>query len=152
MNQRQFASVLFAVVGIFVAITRINELIIHIGLITRADAVSPVGAITQRYVSAIGIVATLAAMLAGVALILTRDWLAERLFPAEVQAVDMRGAQAAVLSVLGCYFAVHGVARLGWAGQVNWTAVTELVLGVALFFGASGLSGLWLRARSASIT
>jgi hypothetical protein len=151
MNQRQFASVLFAVVGVFIAITRLPELIIHVGLLVQPSpaTASPFGAVSQHHMSTIGLIASLVAILAGSGLILLRHSLADRLFTAGTQSLNAREAQAVALSVVGCYFAVQGISRFGWAVQFNWTAAIELVLGVALFFGASGLSGLWMLSRSA---
>jgi hypothetical protein len=151
MNQREFASVLFAVVGVFIAVTRLPELIIHVGLLAQSSpaVASPIGGISQRHMSTIGLIASLVAILGAGGLILLRRSLADRLFAARTQSLSAREAQAVALSVVGCYVAVQGISRFGWAGRFDWTAAIQLVLGVALFFGASGLSGLWMLSRSA---
>ena len=151
MNQRELACVLFAVVGVFIAITRLPDLIFHVGLLAQSspEAMSPVDAISQRHISTIGLIASLAAILLGSGLILFRRSVAERLFAASAESLAAREAQAVALSVLGCYFAVQGISRFGWTRQFDWTAAIQLLLGIALFFGASGLSGLWMLSRSA---
>jgi hypothetical protein len=151
MNQRELASVLFAVVGVFIAITRLPELVFYIGFLAESSSPTdtPVGTVSQRVMSTIGIVASLAAILLGSGLILLRHRLANRLFEASNQALRVHDAQAVALSVVGCYIAVQGISRFGWAFRFDWTAAIQLVLGVSLFFGASGLSGLWFRLRSA---
>jgi hypothetical protein len=152
MNQRQFASVLFAVVGVFIAATRLPELLILAGMLAQSSPAteSRFGGVSQRPVLTIALIASLLAILISGALILFRDRLADRLFAGGTQPLEARDAQAVALSVLGCYFAVHGISRIAWAGRFDWSAAVQLALGVALFFGARGLSGLWLLSRAAS--
>ncbi len=150
MNQRQFASVLFAVVGVFIAAARLPELFILVGLLAESSPTeSPLGGGSQRQTLTIALVASLLAVLVGGALVLFRHRLADRLFAAGARPLEARDAQAVALSVLGCYFAVHGISRIAWGGRFDWSAAVQLALGVALFFGGRGLSGLWLLSRSA---
>jgi hypothetical protein len=152
MNQRQFASLLFAVVGVFIAATRVPELFILVGLLAQSSPAteSAFSGVSQRQASTIALIASLLAILIGGALILFRHRLAARLFAAATQPLEARDAQAVALSVLGCYFAVHGISRVAWAGRFDWSAAVQLALGIALFFGARGLSGLWLLSRPAN--
>jgi hypothetical protein len=151
MNQRQFASVLFAVVGVFIAATRLPELFILFGMLAESSPAteSPIGGGPQRRTLTIALMASLLAILVGGALILFRQRLADRLFTADARPLEAGDAQAVALSVLGCYLAVHGISRIAWAGRFDWSAAVQLALGVALFFGARGLSGFWLLSRSA---
>jgi hypothetical protein len=151
MNQREFASVLFAVVGVFVAATRLPELMIHVGVLVQSSSEieSPFRGISQRGMSTIGLIASLVGVLLGTALILLRGRLAQRLFAAATPPLEAREAQAVALSVLGCYFVVEGVSRFGWAARFDWAAAIQVALGLTLFFGASRLSGFWSLARSA---
>jgi hypothetical protein len=151
MNQRQFASVLFAVVGVFIAATRLPELIVLVGLLAQSSPAteSPFSGAPPRQAWTMAVIASVLAILIGGALILFRHRLADRLFAAATQPLEARDAQAVALSVLGCYFAVHGVSRVAWAGRFDWSAAVQLALGIALFFGAHGLSGLWLLSRRA---
>ena len=150
MNQRELASVLFAVVGAFIAISRLPELIIFIGMLMgpNPELESAGDRVSQRHIATFGSIGLVAAMLAGAGLIGLRDRLARRLFPTGTQPMTVREVQAVALSVLGCYFAVQGISRLGWVARSDWTPAIQLALGVALFFGASGLSRLWALSRS----
>ena len=149
MNQRQFASVLFAVVGIFIAASRLPEVLIHIALLAQAAPTDrgTIGPGAQGLVSVAALGATFLAVGIGVTLLLLRDRLAQRLFPMPTPSLDATGVQTAAFSVLGCYFAVQGLSRMLWAGRFDWGAAIQLTLGVALFFGARGLSKLWLLTR-----
>jgi hypothetical protein len=148
MNQRQFASVLFAAIGVFIIVSRLPEVPVHLALITQlasAGQNSPdLGG--QGLLSVAAFAATIVAIGIGATLLLLRDRLAQRLFPAIAPSLETAGIQTAAFAILGCYFAVHGISRIFWAGGFynNWTAATQLVLGVALFFGARGLSRFWL--------
>jgi hypothetical protein len=143
MSQRHLASVLFAVLGAFSAITWFPQLIVSIGLLAAGDQAAPVAyAITF-------LIGTLIAVLLGIVLVLIRVRLAERLFPADTGSLAARDTQAVALSVLGCYFVIESVSRLVGRGRIDWSPVTQLVLGVGLFFGARGLARFWAAARSA---
>ena len=155
MNQRQFASVLFAVVGIFVAINAMSQVVVAIGLLVQPPEIgaglpaSSAGVVSAYAVTLL--IGTLIALLLGIALLVWRERLAERLFAGDTGPLAARDAQAVALSVLGCYFAIAAFPRLVrfGAGRIEWAAVTQLVLGVALFLGGRGLARLWTAARSA---
>lgn len=149
MNQRELASVLFAVVGVLAMVSRIPEVIIHLGLLSepaleRGDSTGLSG-----NVPVIVIVGLILGMVLGGVLIVLRQRLADRLFPAGSERLLAEEAQAVALSVLGAYLVVQGIARVTWIGRFDWSAAVQLVLGIALFFGARGLSGLWRRVRGA---
>ena len=150
MNQRQFASVLFAVVGVFIAASRLPEILIHIALLAQSGPTDPgstsPGSQVLLSVTALG--ATLLAVGIGVTLLLLRDRLAQRFFPMDTPPLEPGGVQTAAFAVLGCYFVVQGLSRMLWAGRFDWGAATQLALGVGLFFGARGLSKLWLLTSS----
>ena len=151
MNQRQLASVLFAALGVFMAASRIPDLFIHSALlapfvIAHEDAGAP---IDQRSFAVVGLLGAFLAVGLGFALVVLRDRLAQRLFPASSGPLASREFQAVAFSVLGLFFAVQGLARLGWARPFDWAGATELALGVGLFFGARGLARVWSMARSA---
>ena len=144
MNQRQFSSVLFAVVGVFIAVSRIPELVVHVVLLTQTRESWGDGA-PHRLLSGAALGATLVAIGVGIALVVFRNQLAERLFPAASTSVETSGVQTAAFAVLGCYFVVHGLSRIfvvspmGW-GSATWGPAIQLILGVALFFSARRLS------------
>jgi hypothetical protein len=146
MNQRQFASVLFAVTGIFIAASRLPEFVIHMALMYRSASTGPSlsGSDSETLFTVAAFIGTIISVGIGVALLLLRDRLARRLFPASVMSLEAPGMQTVAFSVMGCYFAVQGLYRLGWGYRFDWGAAIQLVLGVALFFGARGLSRLWL--------
>lgn len=150
MNQRELASVLFAVVGVLTMVSRIPEVIIHLGLLSepaleRGDSTG----VSRNVVPMIVIVGLVLGIVLGGALIVLRKRLADRLFPAGSERLLAEEGQAVALSVLGAYLVVQGIARLTWVGRFDWSAAVQLVLGIGLFFGARGLSGLWRRVRSA---
>lgn len=45
--------------------------------------------------------------------------------------------------LVGCYFAVQGAANLVAFGSVRWSGAVQMILGVALFVGARGVSRGW---------
>ena len=143
MSQRQLASVLFAVLGAFIAITSLPQLVLSIGVLAAGVQAAPVG-----YAIALLIGTTISVIL-GIVLVLIRVRLAERLFPADSGSLAARDTQAVALSVLGCYFVLESVSRLVGRGRIDWAAVTQFVLGVGLFVGARAVSRFWAAARSA---
>jgi hypothetical protein len=149
MNQRELASVLFAVVGLFVAISHVPTIVFHLGSLIDGRVESGLSGISGRAMATIGLAASFVAILLAGSLVLFRDRLAHRLFAASGQALGTHDTQAVALSVLGCYFAVRAITQFAWAPRFDWSIVIQLGLGVALFFGASGLSGLWTLARAA---
>jgi hypothetical protein len=143
MSQRQLASVLFAVIGVFIALTWSPQVIIlSLGMLASGDQVGPVPyAITL-------LIGTIIAVLLGILLVLVRVRLAEGLFAADTGSLDARDTQAVALSVLGCYVVIQSLPRLVGHG-FDWLPATQLVLGIGLFFGARGLARLWTAARTA---
>ena len=143
MSQRQLASVLFAVVGAFTTITWIPQLVMFIGILAAGAQAAPTPyAITL-------LIAAVIAIALGILLVLIRDRLAERLFPADTASLAARDTLAVALAVLGCYFVIESASRLVGRGRIDWSFVTQLVLGVGLFFGARGVARFWAAARSA---
>ena len=143
MSQRQLASVLFAVLGAYIAISWFPQIIVFIGIQTAGDQAAPVAYLITPVIGAI------IAVLLGIVLVLIRVRLAERLFPADTGPLAARDTQAVALSVLGCYFVIESVSRLVGRGRIDWASVTQLVLGVGLFFGARGVARLWAAGRTA---
>jgi len=143
MSQRQLASVLFAVLGAFIAITGLPEILVSIGILAAGVQAAPIA-----YAIALLIGAIIAVIL-GIVLVLIRVRLAERLFPADPGPLPAQDTQAVALSVLGCYFVVASLSRLAGRGRIDWSALTQLVLGVGLFLGARGVARLWAAVRTA---
>ena len=143
MSQRQLASVLFAALGAFIAITGIPEIGVSIGILAAGVQAAPI-----PYAIAL-LIGTIIAFILGIALVLSRVRLAERLFPADTGSLPTRDTQAVALSVLGCYYVVESISRLVGRGRIEWSAVTQLVLGIGLFFGARGVARFWAAVRSA---
>ncbi|PYP12999.1 MAG: hypothetical protein DMD54_17560 [Gemmatimonadetes bacterium] len=152
MSQRQFASVLFAVLGVFIALNWLPQIVVAIGLFAQPTETSAGHQANSAYAITL-LIGTLIAVLLAITLVVMRERLAGRLFPADTGPLAARDAQAVALSVLGCYFAIGAIPRLVGAGRfgvgrIEWAAVTQLVLGVSLFFGARGVARLWAAARS----
>lgn len=151
MSQRQLASVLFAVIGAYLAIASLPQIFVSIGFLVQSTGTSNDVA-EQASSVAYGItflVGALIAVLLGIVLVLFRVRVAERLFPADTRSLAAQDTQAVALSVLGCYFVVGSISRLVGRGRIDWSAVTQLVLGGGLFLGARGVARLWAAARSA---
>lgn len=151
MDQRQLAGVLFTVAGVFIAGSRLPEIILHVALLGQLEAVpeASVDHASQRLMSVAAFGASLLAVLVGVGLVLGSGRLANRLFPPGTEPLRAPEVQAVALSVLGCYFAVEGLSRMAWAGRTDWGGVTLLALGVGLFVGARGLARIWNTLRFA---
>ena len=145
MDQRQLASVLFAVVGVFIAASRLPDIGFHIAVLAQSNP-GYEGPSQQRMVAHL-VLASALPILMGAALVFFRDRLANRLFPPGSQPLNAPEAQAVALSVLGCYLVVEGLSGVGWKGGINWGAATQLGLGVGLFLGARGVARLWSRER-----
>jgi len=77
MSQRQLASVLFAVLGAFIAITGLPEILVSIGILAAGVQAAPIAYAIALLIGAI------IAFILGIALVLSRVRLAERLFPAD---------------------------------------------------------------------
>src|SRR3989442_2648053 len=148
MSQRQFASVLFAVLGIFIAINWLPQIVVAFGLFAQPTETSAGQQANSTYAITL-LIGTLIAVLLAITLVVMRERLAGRLFAADTRPLAARDAQAVALSVLGWYFRIPAIPRLVGFGRIEWSAVTQLVLGVALFLGARGVARLWAAARSA---
>ena len=148
MNQRQLASVLFAVLGVFLAISWLPQVFFQIGTLAQMPAGTTgedyAMAVSTTYLASSGI-----ALLLGVALVMSRDWLARRLFPENTQSLTTRETQAVALSVLGAYFVVVGICRFIASTNIEWSAIVEFALGLLLFLGGRGIARLWTFARTA---
>ena len=147
MDQRNLASVLFAVVGVFVAVSRFPELFVHLALLAQPNpGQGPADPASQRFVTTAALSGALLAVLIGVALVLLRDRLASRLFPLAGHQLGAPEVQAVALSVLGCYFVVQGLPQVLWAGfgagELYWPGAIQLLLGAGLFVGSRGPSRL----------
>jgi hypothetical protein len=150
VDQRRLASVLFAVVGVYLAVSRIPDLTVYLTVLISqtpsADYASDVAGQVALWAQAAG---TALVVLLGAALVWRRHRVADRLFPAgDTGRLRPHALQAVALSVLGCYFAVDGVSRLFQTQFIQWSAAAECVLGIALFLGATGLARLWVALRS----
>src|SRR5881628_2135818 len=77
MSQRQLASVLFAVLGAFIAINWLPQLVLSIGVLRAGDQATPGSYAITLLIGAI------IAVILGIVLVLIRVRLAERLFPAD---------------------------------------------------------------------
>jgi hypothetical protein len=148
MTQRQLASVLFAVIGIFIAASRFPEVFMHVAVLTTPDD-GPAAPVSRSLISIMGLIGSLLGLFIGAALVLLSDDLCIRLFPPTTQPLSWPDVQPVALSVLGCYFAVVGLSRVVWSRGVDWSGATQLVLGLGLFFGARRLSRLWSLGRRA---
>jgi amino acid transporter len=152
MNQRELASVLFAVLGVFIAASRGPEIVVHLASLTQADSGQSREAGFQTILSIAALAASVLAVLIGISLVFFRDRMASRLFASGTGQLEASRIQAVAFSVLGCYFVVHGLARLLNAvrfEQLDWLGIVQLALGVGLFLGANGLARVWSRISSA---
>lgn len=149
MNQRQLASVLFVVIGVFLAITWIPQLFFQIAFLWKvpadaADAYGRVVSVTYLIGSGLGLVLA-------VGLILVREALSRRLFPADGQALTAPELQAVALSVLGVYFVIVGACRFIAGREIEWSAIVQFVFGLGLFVGARAIARFWSFARNVGI-
>lgn len=153
MDQRNLGSVLFAVVGVFIAASRLPEIVIHLAVLLGPTPTFPTPSdlASHRLLSVAVFGASLVGVLIGLGLVFMRDRLAHRLFPSATQPVTAPEFQAVALSVVGCYLAVQGLARMGWAGRFEWSGALQLALGLGLFVGARGISKLWSFTHSESV-
>src|SRR5712672_3524879 len=153
MSQRQFAGVLFAVVGVFMTMNWLPQIVLAVGFFAQPMETSVGHQANSTYAITL-LIGTLVAILLAITLVVMRERLAAGLFAADTGPLAARDTQAVALSVLGCYFAIGAIPRLAGVGlfgvgRIEWVAVIQLVLGVALFFGARGVARLWAAARSA---
>ena len=150
MSQRHLASVLFAVLGVFIAVTGLGQLIL--GLLVQVNGTNMADHNAKAVVITL-LIGMSVAILLGVSLVLARDVLARRLFPVDSQPLVARDTQAVALSVLGCYFVIQGAAqlisRVVSFHEINWSAIVQVALGLGLFVGARGIARFWTFARTA---
>ena len=150
MTQRQLASVLLAVVGLYLAAFRLPDAFLQGAMLARWDpaAADPSAPVPQRFTLALATTASGFTVLLGLALVILRDRIAARLFAETTGPLSAREFQAVALSVLGCYFVIQGVFNSMWFGALRWAGVVQALLGLALFVGANGLAGLRARVRA----
>jgi hypothetical protein len=149
VNQRELASVLFAAIGLLIAISRIPELVVHLGLLglPLGTRMAAQGTFAQG-VTILAMAGTLLQVVLGLGLAALRDRLASGFFGPGGGTLRVPEAQAVGLSVLGCYLAITAAGRLFWPRELRVSAAIQVALGIALFLGARGLAGLWSRLRS----
>lgn len=152
MNQRQLATVLIAVIGIFIAAARLPDLLLHASIVVQwdpamEDSTSPV---PQRSMYIFAFVGLLIAVLIGLLLVALREKISGFLFPSPSGQIEAPEVQAVALSVLGCYFVVHGIHGMMTFGAFRWAGAVQALLGLGLFFGARGVAGLWSSLRAAA--
>jgi hypothetical protein len=145
MNQRQLASVLFAVVGLFIVLFRLPELFAQVALVAQWDRMvaDPVGGVDQRAFLVASTVGHLLAVLLGTGLVVFRERLAGVLFPVTGATLAARDVHAVALSVLGAFLVVHSLRALAFPGPSRWAGAVQLILGAGLFLGARRISALW---------
>ena len=156
MRSRQLAEVLLAIVGIWFVASAVVSLPFLIGIFgTVSGSDDGVGRLELGYISA----STFLRIAIGGPLILARSriatWICE---PDETDSLEASSWQPAAFAVLGAYFFVEGTAAglgtaaLGSSGVSSWSLAgdgLEAACGLALFFGARGLSRLWHQMRGA---
>src|SRR5206468_5810253 len=81
MSQRQFASVLFAVLGVFIALNWLPQIVVAIGLFAQPTETSAGHQANSAYAITL-LIGTLIAVLLAITLVVMRERLAARLFPA----------------------------------------------------------------------
>jgi hypothetical protein len=151
MNQRELASTLLAVLGVFIVASRSPEFLPHALVLKQGGAVAGNDAIPEaaRAVSMAALVAVAVAVGIGAALIWLREPIARRLFPAQSGPLRAPDFQAVAFSVLGAYLVVSSLRYIYMPGGLRWAGVLQIVLGAALFIGARGLARVWAGLRTA---
>ena len=148
MNRTDLASVLFGVSGLFMAVTRLPELVIYAGVV--AGGVEWAGEPAVMYA---GIAGSTLSVLIGIGLTVFRSQIATALF-IETRPVESispaSDLQAVGFSIVGLYFLIQGIGRSAstW-GTTDYQSYILVVLGIAVFLGASTLSRIWQRLRTA---
>ena len=157
MNARSAAEVAFAVTGTYLVVSGASFAISA----TEFAMVAP-----DKFLGWSNIVGPVGTVLAGASLVGFRTKIAGRLF--EDESVEagrdwIGGAQAAAISVIGAYFFAEGLAQLvrelafwklapGVVGEPSVRQLSEdiarVVIGLALFFGARGITGFWRMLRN----
>ena len=153
MTRQDLASTAFAVLGVYLILSRLPEAVIAsaFALIASQEATDTF----STFIAPMVFVVLSAA--AGAALIALRDHLARWLFgpPAMASSDDASRLQAIAFSVLGVYLAIVGGSRavggaLASQGAAAWAGPgIQCALGVAIFLWSDGLSGLWVTLRQA---
>jgi hypothetical protein len=151
MNQRQLASVLLAVLGLFLAAFRLPDAFLQGGMLARWDptGVDPAAPVSQRFVLVLALTASAIAVLLGLTLVFLRERIASTLFSVSTAPLQARDLQAVAFSVLGCYFVIQGLHNaMMWFGGLRWGGVVQAALGLGLFVGANRLATLWARRQA----
>jgi hypothetical protein len=145
MNQRQLASVLFAVVGLFIVAFRLPEIFVQGAMIARWDRMvaDPAGGVDPRAFLVASTVSHFFAVMLGAGLVIFRERLAGALFSAAGAPLAARDLHAVGLSVLGAFLVVHSLWALAFPGPSRWAGAVQLILGAGLFLGARRISALW---------
>ncbi len=113
MTQRDLAAVLFASLGVFIAVSAVPHLFSQVYILSQwepgwEDGTSPVSVRTFT-------IATIAtsglSLVAGVLLAVARRGLAERLFPVTTSPLKSSEFLSPALAVLGIYFVVEGLSN-----------------------------------------
>ena len=153
MNQRQLASVLLTVLGIFIAATRLPDLVLHAAMVIQSDPTmdEAAGPISMRAVSWFAIIAILIVVFLSLAMVVLRDRISDRLFSSAPSPGQTSGIQAVALSVLGLYFVINSIPGIMWQGGIRWASVFQALLGAGLFFGAHGIAAVWYRLRTVGL-
>ncbi len=157
MQARQLAEVLLAVVAIWYLIEIIPTIpFLFDALATPSARTDDPGAFRSAYL----MTSILLRVFVGFALLIWRGHLAARLVPAASVSAESPPWQSAAFAVLGIYFFARGLSASVpvvitglLAGKTMWSLaakdLAQAVVGLALFFGAPGLSGAWHGLRSA---
>jgi hypothetical protein len=164
VNQRGLAEVLLAVAGVCLIVARLPELGIGIAIFLHRDE-SAMDSIHSSGLETLSFVVPILSALVGALLLMLRQRLAGLLFPradSDPSAFSISELQGALFAVIGAYLAVRGMAHLvqGAFAQEShasplslWPSyagsIFELATGMALFFGARGLAGVWSASRHA---
>ena len=141
MNRRDLASTLFGVAGLYIAGTRLSELLFHLCVLTGAVDFDDPAVQYAAFASSV------VALLVGVALVVFRDLLAKRLFseaPASSSSASPSDWQAVGFSIVGLYFVIEGLGRAAFSwGKLDLQSAALILFGLVVFLGARGLSNLW---------
>jgi hypothetical protein len=154
MNQRQLASVLFAVVGLFIVIFRLPELFVQGAMIAQWGRMlaDPGSAVDPRSFLVASTIGLLLMVVIGTGLLVFRDRLAGMLFSAAGAPLAARDVHAVGLSVVGAFLVVHSLRALTFPGPSRWAGVVQILLGTGLFLGATRISALWAALGSTGVS
>ena len=167
MNQRSLAEVLLAVAGVYLIVARIPDLGIGVAVFLHRDESWP-DSIYTSILETFSFVVPILSSIVGALLLILRQRIAGLLFPAAVSpplGFSIAELQGALFAVIGAYLAVRGMAQIVqgvlalepqtsvlslWPSNVG--SVFQSAAGIALFFGARGLAGVWFASRHAGRT